>query len=282
MKCKSCGLEKDPSLFYKSNQTTCSECIKTYAKSYRKEKIDTYKGLSDRYLPDLWRGVVKRCENAAELRGYKNSNNLFENFQIFSDWCLGQYGHNRVDKHGRSWVLDKDIIVIDNYNYGPDECCFVPTEINLLVAYRNPERKNGGTAPIGTAITRGGKYRANFNNRSLGNYHTPEEAHFAWCDAKVAKILDVVRCNVHELPKRTLDGLVGHADFISSYRNRGLILPRLKGAQTISNRLLIDAVINDLIEVAYIELRNRGLEIEPQSDLYLNTIKECFYEIYKT
>lgn len=236
----------------------------------------------ERDLTVLWNGVVKRCQNRAELVGYKNSENKFEDFKSFYKWCNSQYGFNRLDKHGRSWVLDKDILIIDNVDYGTEECCFVPTEINLLVAYRNPERKNGGTAPIGTAITRGGKYRANFNNRSLGNYHTPEEAHFAWCDAKVDKILDVVDGNVHGLPKRTLDGLVGHAEFIKSYRDRGLILPRLKGAQTISNRLLIDDVVNDLMEAAHIELRNKGLEIELQSDLYSNTIKECFYEIYKT
>lgn len=236
----------------------------------------------ERDLTVLWKGVVKRCQNRAGLVGYKNSENQFEDFKSFQSWCKAQYGYDKIDKNGMSWVLDKDILEIDNVNYSPDKCCFVPTEINLLVAYRNAERKGKGDAPIGTVVTPSGKYRANFNNRSIGNYHTPEEAHFAWCDAKVAKILNVVDCNIHGLPKRTLDGLVGHADFIKSYRDRGLILPRLKGAQTISNRLLIDDVVKDLMEAAHAELRNRGLKIELQSDLYSNTIRECFYEIYKT
>lgn len=43
MKCRSCGLEKDPSLFYKSDLKTCKECIKLRVRNNRKEKAEYYK-----------------------------------------------------------------------------------------------------------------------------------------------------------------------------------------------------------------------------------------------
>lgn len=43
MQCKSCGLEKDPSLFYKSNKSRCKECVKSGVKANRLENIEYYK-----------------------------------------------------------------------------------------------------------------------------------------------------------------------------------------------------------------------------------------------
>ena len=43
MKCKSCGLEKDPSLFYTSNKTKCKECIKLAVRENREDKIEYYR-----------------------------------------------------------------------------------------------------------------------------------------------------------------------------------------------------------------------------------------------
>jgi hypothetical protein len=43
MKCKSCGLEKDPSLFYNGIKSECKECVKIRTKRNRKEKEDYYK-----------------------------------------------------------------------------------------------------------------------------------------------------------------------------------------------------------------------------------------------
>ena len=42
MKCKRCGLEKDPSLFYESNKASCKECVKRRVAENREEKKDYY------------------------------------------------------------------------------------------------------------------------------------------------------------------------------------------------------------------------------------------------
>lgn len=236
----------------------------------------------ERDLKGVWRSLVKRCQNSRGLIGYEFSENKFNDFKSFNDWAICQYGYNKVDKNGRAWVLDKDIIVLDNYNYGPDTCCFVPTEINLLVAYRNSHRKNYSDLPIGSAESKADKFKAVFNSKHLGTFLTAEEAHFCWCDAKVAKINDVVTQNIHRLPERTLQGLRGHANFIQSYRDRGIVLPRLKGAKDMSIQITIDEVVDDLVEKAHVQLLSKGLTNQFEKDLYLKTIKECFYDIYKS
>lgn len=43
MLCKSCGLEKAPSLFYVSNKSRCKECIKARVKVNREENAERYK-----------------------------------------------------------------------------------------------------------------------------------------------------------------------------------------------------------------------------------------------
>lgn len=42
-KCRRCGLEKDPSLFYKSNRASCKECVKARVRQNRKEKLAYYR-----------------------------------------------------------------------------------------------------------------------------------------------------------------------------------------------------------------------------------------------
>lgn len=42
MRCKGCGLEKDPSLFYVSNKSYCKDCIKTRSRKNRVENLERY------------------------------------------------------------------------------------------------------------------------------------------------------------------------------------------------------------------------------------------------
>jgi hypothetical protein len=62
----------------------------------------------------------------------------WHNFQNFADWSGSQTGFNV-----KGWQLDKDILIPDNKEYGPDVCCYVPARINSLIIRSNPE----GMAP---------------------------------------------------------------------------------------------------------------------------------------
>lgn len=41
--CKGCGLEKDPTLYYESNKSTCKECVKKRNRENRAEKLGYYR-----------------------------------------------------------------------------------------------------------------------------------------------------------------------------------------------------------------------------------------------
>lgn len=65
MKCKSCGLEKDPSLFYESNKSECKECVKIRTKKNREEKKDYYMEY-DRNRPNAAERNLKNIERVRE------------------------------------------------------------------------------------------------------------------------------------------------------------------------------------------------------------------------
>ena len=114
-------------------------------------------------------------------------------FQIFAEWCYGQKEFNNKDDKGRTYQLDKDILVKGNKIYSPDTCCFVPHEVNSLLLLRKSLR---GKYPIGVSYN---KQNRKFDmclthlgeklNRSL--HDTPEEAFLAYKKAKELCVKEV-------------------------------------------------------------------------------------------
>jgi hypothetical protein len=79
-----------------------------------------------------WRSVYLGCTVHEE----------FVDFQSFAAWCHRQTGYARVDENGRPWVLDKDLIFKGNAMYGPENCAFIPSELNALI--KKNRNKAGG------------------------------------------------------------------------------------------------------------------------------------------
>jgi hypothetical protein len=83
--------------------------------------------------------------------------------------------------------LDKDIISPNNKIYGPDTCFFVSRELNLFFTTSNRRR---GAYPLGVCDVKGRKnvYRCtlkiNGKSKTYGYYHSVEEAHQAYLEAK--------------------------------------------------------------------------------------------------
>lgn len=103
-----------------------------------------------------WTGIFYRCfnERALELKpSYKDVDvcKEWDNFQEFAEWCQWQKGFRN-----ENWQLDKDLINGKAKVYSPENCCFVPREINMSLILQ--ERKRG-LLPIGVTST-GRKFRA--------------------------------------------------------------------------------------------------------------------------
>lgn len=60
----------------------------------------------------------------------------FVAFQEFCAWAVNQIG---FDKAG--WQMDKDLLSSGDHIYGPDNCVFIPSELNQLLAFAKKEPK---------------------------------------------------------------------------------------------------------------------------------------------
>lgn len=94
----------------------------------------------------LWKNMLKRCydfNSKKDFPSYSSATTTesFRYFVKFVYWCNKQVGFNEKDDKGRSFHLDKDILIKGNKMYSEDTCCFVPPEINGL--FTKADRKRG-------------------------------------------------------------------------------------------------------------------------------------------
>lgn len=156
----------------------------------------------------LWNGMNDRCNPNGTVQKnnptYIGCTNEFYSFHEFSEWCQSQYGYLIIEKSGKLWQLDKDLLSVGNKIYSMDTCIFVPCRVNTLL---NSRRTSRGEYPIGVNwIRRDNKFAASCNDGSgkqkgLGSFNTPMEAHQAWQKAKIDRIQSI--CNDTEIKLHT-------------------------------------------------------------------------------
>ena len=132
---------------------------------------------------DLWQSMLSRCFSEKYQTRYPtykgcNVSDNFLNYTFFYDWCQEQTGFGKVDDKGRSWCLDKDLLLIGNKTYSETTCVFVPHEINLFFTDRGNAR---GEYPVGVYFHKtSGKFvaqcKVNGKRQHLGLFNTPQEA----------------------------------------------------------------------------------------------------------
>lgn len=113
----------------------------------------------------------------------------FQDFQFFTQWCSNQIGYGNVDSSGRSWPIDKDLILKGNKTYGKDVCSFIPTALNALITKR--VNKKSGLPPGVNA--NGNLYSSmcideNGKSKFLGNFKCKEKAFEAYKEFKESVI----------------------------------------------------------------------------------------------
>ena len=170
------------------------------------------------FLYTEWHSMLARCYNPSQQKRDKTSSyehcevcEEWHNFQNFAKW----YEDNYYEIRGEKMRLDKDILNKNNKVYSPENCVIVPERINLLFCYR---KKNRGECPVGVRKRKECKssYRATINitnsqgqSRSiaLGSYKTPEEAFYAYKQAKEQHIKLVAEEYKDKIPKKLYDAM---------------------------------------------------------------------------
>lgn len=165
----------------------------------------------------LWNNMINRCYNQKvndRLASYKDCtvSNEFKYFSKFKEWCSNQIGFNQKDNKGKLFALDKDILVRGNKVYSPETCAFVPQEINSLIVSGKSCR---GDLPVGVVLDKNAKtprYRARLSKENkyhcYGSYSNPEEAFFAYKQAKESYIKEVANKYRDKIDPRVYEALM--------------------------------------------------------------------------
>lgn len=144
----------------------------------------------------LWEGINFRCKYGGRYQekhpSYFGCTNDFASFNSFVDFCHSQYGYLKKDDRGRTWHIDKDLLVFGNKSYSESTCIFAPHKANNVFTFR----KDGGLYPLGvTRCATTGKFKANIHaggrSRAIGRFEDPMEAHHAWQKAKLELATDM-------------------------------------------------------------------------------------------
>ena len=130
---------------------------------------------------NIWFNMITRCSNKIKQLDSPtyidcSVDKRWWNLQEFGKW----YDENYIE----GFELDKDILHKGNKIYGPDTCCFVPQEINILFVKANAKR---GNYPIGVTFDKSkntNPYIAQMALTYIGCYDTVEKAFQAYKEVK--------------------------------------------------------------------------------------------------
>lgn len=136
-----------------------------------------------------WYNMIRRCYDTKYHKGkpsYKEAV-VCDEWKYFSKF-KGWFDVNYID----GYHLDKDILCKGNKEYNPDNCCFVPNEINAMLTKSDKIR---GDLPVGVRL---GKSKKKYEARlsiykgyiHLGTFQSKEEAFSAYKHAKEKWIKD--------------------------------------------------------------------------------------------
>lgn len=161
--------------------------------------VGKYNSKEDNRVYGLWSKMLMRCYNHNSKTKYPTYKDVsvcdeWHNFQNFAEWCYSQDYFNCKDEKGKSYQLDKDILVKGNKIYSPETCCFVPAYINTILLGSDKTR---GIYPKGVSYRKdNGKFGAQIQDgsgkqKNLGCFETQEEAFQAYKQDKESYIKEV-------------------------------------------------------------------------------------------
>lgn len=165
----------------------------------------------------LWHHMLFRCTPKCwdKHPTYTNTNcsENFKSYSFFYEWCQTQVGFNNIGDTGRSWHLDKDILIKGNKVYSENVCAFVPSNINLLLTKRDTSR---GEYPVGVRWhEKDKKFHSRCSDgfgkpKHLGCFSTAKEAFLAYKNCKEATVKQVANKYKHQLDARVYNALMSY------------------------------------------------------------------------
>ena len=167
----------------------------------------------------VWHSMLERCYDSK----YKEKHLTYKNCKVCDEWLCFQnfaewYYNNYYEIEGRKMMLDKDILHKGNKVYSPENCVFVPNNINTLFIKNDKSR---GEYPIGVSYNKRDKkfsaqcsiYNFEENKKEykyLGYYETPEQAFNSYKQFKENYIKQIADCYKDRIPTKLYDALYNY------------------------------------------------------------------------
>ena len=168
---------------------------------------------------NAWHDMLKRCYDTK----YKEKHLTYIDCEVDEKWLCYQnfaewYYKNYYEVDGERIALDKDILHKGNKIYSPENCVFVPHNINLLFTKHDKAR---GKYPIGVYYNkRDKKFRAQCSvydfeenktkRKHLGLYDTKEQAFEVYKEFKEKNIKEVADYYKGRIPDKLYDALYNY------------------------------------------------------------------------
>lgn len=163
-----------------------------------------------------WINMLMRCYN----KKYYEKNLTYINCKVSEEWLDYQnfskwYEENYYEIKGQKMDLDKDILYKGNKIYSPENCIFVPHNINILFVKHDKDR---GDYPIGVYyhkvnrkfVAKCSIYDFKINKtkqKHLGIYDTPKQAFEVYKEFKENNMRDVADYYKEQIPVKLYNAL---------------------------------------------------------------------------
>lgn len=165
----------------------------------------------------LWRNMLFRCtEEGQDKNPTYTGCSISENFKYYSyfhKWCQQQFGFSNIDESGKSWHLDKDLLIKGNKLYSEDTCVFVPRKLNSMITKSDATR---GEWPIGVHFNKPcGKFIACCSIgcgkiQHLGVFQEPQAAFLTYKTFKEGIVKQAAQEYKHQLDARVYEALINY------------------------------------------------------------------------
>lgn len=183
-----------------------------------------------------WKGVITRCYDG------KDRHKSYWDCSVHPDWLyFSQFRGWMEDQQWRGLQLDKDILIKDNREYGPERCAFVPDYLNGCIILSTQKVFNV-ELPLGVNyfkkfdyminelkkpyLVRCARVDNNDKSKHVGYFTNPEDAHKAYQIAKYNQLNEYLDIYLEEHCFRE--------DVYQSMRKRAyqLLLDNMNGVET--------------------------------------------------
>lgn len=178
-----------------------------------------YNSNSDIKMYGMWSGIFTRCYN----KKYQKDKPTYIGCSIDEQWCNFQnfaewYVSNYYELGDENMQLDKDILYKNNKIYSKATCLIVPQRINTMFTSCKTVR---GKYPIGVNYKNNKYYvRLNTIEKSgencridLGYFSTPEEAFYAYKQAKesyIKQVADEYKSKYSNFPQKLYNAMYSY------------------------------------------------------------------------